>query len=108
MSFFLALSQVGFLKHVYLTTLHEFFQVQKVNSKRIHVEYAGSGKYANTFDVTSESRLYDLIPSHHLAFHGHNGRQIHDLSSLQDQDTITIRKQVFCGELDYTLEGHLQ
>ena len=106
MSFFLALSQVGFLKHGYSRTLHEFFEVHTIKSKKINVEYVGSGKYVNTFDVTSESQLKDLIPRGHLAFHGHNGPQIHDLSSLEDQDTITILKQVFCGKLVHTLEGH--
>ena len=106
MSFFLALSQVGFLKHGYLFTLHEFFEGHTIKSKKIHVEYAGSGKYVNTFDVTCKSQLKDLIPEDHVAFHGHNGPQIHDLSTLQDQDTITIRKQVFRGELSRTLEGH--
>ena len=108
MSFFLALSQIGFLKYGYLSTLHEFFTCYETNtkSKKIHVEYVGSGRYVGVFDVTSESQLYDLIPENHLAFHGHNGPQIHDLCNIQDQDTITIRKQVFCGELTHTLEGH--
>ena len=108
MSFFLALGQVGFLKHGYLRTLHEFFEGHTIKSKKIHVEYVGSGKYVNTFDVTSESQLKDFIPPGHLAFYGHNGPEIHNLSSLQDQGTITIRKQVFRGELSRTLEGHTQ
>ena len=106
MSFFLVLGQVGFLKHGYLFTLHEFIEGHTIKSKKIHVEYAGSGKYVNTFDVTSESQLKYFIPRDHVAFHGHNGPEIYDLSSLEDQDTITIRKQVFCGELSHTLEGH--
>ena len=84
MSFFLALSQVGFLKHGYLFTLHDFFEGHTIKSKKIHVEYAGSGQYVGVFDATSESQLKDLIPHGHLAFHGHNGPQIYDLSSLQD------------------------
>jgi len=107
MSFFLALGQVGFLKHGYLFTLHEFFGGHTIKSKKIHVEYAGSGKYVNTFDLTCKSQLKDLIPHGHLAFHGHNGPEIHNLSSLQDQDTITTRKQVFCGKLSHTLEEHI-
>ena len=106
MSFFLVLSQVGFLKHGYLPTLHEFFDVHTIKTKTIQVEYAGSGQYLNTFDVTPESQLYDVIPSHHLAFHGHNGPQIYDLSNLEDQDTVTIRKEVFRGELSHTLKEH--
>ena len=106
MSFFLALSQVGFLKHGYLFTLHEFFEGHTIKSKKIHVEYAGSGIYVNTLDVTPESQLKDLIPRDHVAFHGHNGPEIYDLSSLEDQDTITIRNQMFRGELLHTLEGH--
>ena len=104
MSFFLVLSQVGFLKHGYLSKLHEFFDVHTIKSKKIHVEYAGSGKYVGVFDVTPKTPLNDIIPENHLAFRGHNGLQIHDLSSLPDQDTITIRKIVFQGRLDFTLD----
>ena len=106
MSFFLVLSQVGFLKHGYLAKLHEFFQVHTIKSKKVHVEYAGSGQYVRTVEVHSTTTFDDVIPSHHLAFRGHNGPQIHDVSSLQDQDTVTIRKQGFRGELSHTLEGH--
>ena len=45
-----------------------------------------------------------------MAFYGHNGLQIHNLSGLRDRDTITtitIRKQGFRGELSYTVEGHV-
>jgi len=70
------------------------------------VEYAGSGKYVKTVEVGFNTTFDDVIPHDHLAFSGHNGPQIHNLSSLQDQDTITIRKQVFRGELSHTLEGH--
>ena len=108
MSFFLALSQVGFLKHVYFSTLHEFFEVHVIKSKTIHVEYVGSGQYVKTVEVTCKSQLKDILPPHHVAFRGHNGPQLYDLSSLHDQDTITIRKQVFRGELAHTLEGHPQ
>ena len=112
MSFFLALAQVGFLKHGYLPTLHEFFDCHETShetnkkTKTIHVEYAGSGQYVDTFEVGPTTTFDDVIPKHHVAFHGHNGPQLYDLSSLHDQDTITIRKQVFRGELSQTLEGH--
>ena len=106
MSFFLVLGQVGFLKHGYSHTLHELFDCHEIKSKKIHVEYVGSGQYVNTFEVGPTTMFDDVIPKLHLAFHGHNGPQIHNLSSLQDQDTITIRKQVFRGELCHTLEGH--
>ena len=112
MSFFLTLAQVGFLKHGYLFALYEFFDCHETShetnkkTKTIHVEYAGSGRYVDTFEVSPTTTFHDVIPSHHVAFHGHNGLQIHDLSSLQDQDTITIRKKVFRGELSHTLEGH--
>ena len=76
MSFFLALSQVGSLKHVYLLTLHEFFEVHTIKSKKIHVEYAGSGKYVKTVEVGLTTTVDDVIPSHHLAFRGHNGRTV--------------------------------
>ena len=108
MSFFLVLSQVGFLKHAYVSTLHEFFDCHEMNTKKkiIHVEYAGSGQYVKTVEVGPTTTFDDVIPNHHVAFHGHNGPQIHDLCNIQDQDTITIRKQVFRGELSHTLEGH--
>ena len=110
MSFFLVLNQVGFLKHVYLSKLHEFFYCRETNNKTrtIHVEYAGSGKYVDTFEVGPTTTFHDVIPSHHLAFHGHNGPQLYELSSLRDQDIVTIRKQVFRGELAHTLEEHTQ
>ena len=110
MSFFLVLGQVGFLRHVYLSTLHESFDCHKTShetikkTKTIHVEYAGSGKYVDTLEVGLTTTFHDVIPNHHVAFQGHNGPEIHNLSSLQDQDTITIRKRVFRGELSHTLE----
>ena len=109
MSFFLVLGQVGFLKHVYLSILYELVGGHETNkkSKIIHIEYVGSGIHVDTFEVGPTTKFHDVIPKHHFAYHGHNGLQIHDLSSLQDQDTITIRKQVFCGELLHTLEGHI-
>ena len=106
MSFFLALGQVGFLKHVYFSALHELFEVHTIKSKTIHVEYAGSGQYVGTFEVGPTTTFDDVIPKHHVAFHGHNGLQIYDLLGLRDQDTITIRKQVFRGELVHTLREH--
>ena len=91
MSFFLVLSQVGFFRHVYLSTLHDFFEVHTIKAKKIHVEYAGSGQYVGTFDVGPTTTFHDVIPNHHVAFHGHNGPELHGLSCLEDQDTITIR-----------------
>ena len=51
MSFFLALSQVGILKHGYFPTLHEFFKVHTIKAKKFHVEYAGSGQYVKTVEI---------------------------------------------------------
>ena len=105
MSFFIVLGQVGFLEHGYLPALHEFFDCHEMNkkTKTIHVEYAGSGQYVGTFEVGLTTSFDDVIPENHLAFHGHNVPQLYALSCLEDQDTITIRKQVFCGELSHTL-----
>ena len=103
MSFFLVLSQVGFLKHVYLSTLHEFFDCHETNTKTktIHVEYVGSGQYMKTVEIEFNTTFDDVIPKHHVAFRGHNGSRIYTLSSLEDQDTITIRKEVFWGVGSY-------
>ena len=92
----------SFIDDVYALAFPGLLTKKDPDLRKVNIEYVGSGKHIRAVDVTPTTKLSDIIPENHRAFHGHNGNQLNDLSMIKDQDTITVSYIAFQGVLDYS------
>ena len=98
----------SFIEDVHALAFPGLLTKKDLDLRKVNIEYVGSGKLIRAVDVTPTTKLSDIIPENHRAFHGHNGNQLNDLSMIKDQDTITVSYIEFQGVLDYSFDDSVR